>query len=255
VLLAELEIWHSRPIAPTRRVALGRYVLPTDPAPGFGGLLLGAIVAAHVDEMDPDFVPELTALLVDLEDGKRIPQPRLRHRFQVDHIGLAKSRHRLVGQGDEIGFEIHSEGSAESQILGAAYAAGRLVVGRASVMEVLRRAMRWRGAGLGPDLVNHLSGASGARTRSAGAFAHPELWALTVLGFDDGTVPAKRDVQRRFRLLVRRNASPTSPKRATSSWHEGTQRSLPDAGRGVVEGPLVAARHRGRGRAAAGDPT
>ena len=26
MLLAELEIWHSRPIAPTRRVALGRTV-------------------------------------------------------------------------------------------------------------------------------------------------------------------------------------------------------------------------------------
>ena len=54
MLLAELEIWHSRPIAPTRRVALGRVVLPTDPAPGFGGLLLGAVVAAHMDAMDPE---------------------------------------------------------------------------------------------------------------------------------------------------------------------------------------------------------
>ena len=44
MLLAELEVWHSRPTTPTRRVALGHLVLPTDPAPGFGGLLLGAVI-------------------------------------------------------------------------------------------------------------------------------------------------------------------------------------------------------------------
>jgi hypothetical protein len=203
VLLAELEIWHSRPIAPTRRVALGRRVLPMDPAPGFGGLLLGAVVAGHMEQLDPDFLPELSNLLDDLQAGRRIAQPRLRHRFQVDHIGLAKSRHRLIGLGDELSFDLQPEGSPASQILGAAYAAGRLDRGhRPAVMDVLRRAARWRGD-VGPGLIAHLSGASGARTRSPGAFAHPEVWALMVLGFDDGSVPAKRDVQRRFRVLVR----------------------------------------------------
>ena len=46
VILAELEVFHSRPIAPTRRVALGRRHLPLHPAPGFGGILLGGIAAA-----------------------------------------------------------------------------------------------------------------------------------------------------------------------------------------------------------------
>jgi hypothetical protein len=203
VLLAELEIWHSRPIAPTRRVALGRRVLPMEPAPGFGGLLLGAIVAAHIGDLDPDFVPELASLLDDLQAGRRIPQPRLRHRLQVDHIGLAKSRHRLLGHGDELDFDINAEGSPASQILGAAYAAGRLDrAHRADVMDVLRLGMRWHGD-VGPAMVSHLSGASGVRSRSAGAFAHPEMWALTILGFGDGIVPAKRDVQRRFRTLLR----------------------------------------------------
>ena len=31
MLLAELEVWHSRPIAPTRRVSLGHLILPVDP--------------------------------------------------------------------------------------------------------------------------------------------------------------------------------------------------------------------------------
>ena len=35
MILAELEVFHSRPIAPTRRVALGRKHLPLHPAPGF----------------------------------------------------------------------------------------------------------------------------------------------------------------------------------------------------------------------------
>ena len=46
MILAELEVRHSRAIAPTRRVALGELYLPVDPAPGFGGLLLAGIVGA-----------------------------------------------------------------------------------------------------------------------------------------------------------------------------------------------------------------
>lgn len=206
MLLAELELWHSRPIAPTRRVSLGRRLLPVEPAPGFGGLLLGSVVAAHMADLDQDVGPELSALLDDLENGRRIAQPRLRHRFQEDHIGLARSRHRLVGLGDELDVQLDTQGSPASMVLGAAYACGRLDrAARPVVMEVLRRAMRWRGP-VNAELLAYLSGAAGAagaRTRSMGAFAHPELWALGVLGFDDGTVPAKRDVQRRFRDLVR----------------------------------------------------
>jgi hypothetical protein len=204
VLLAELELWNSRPIAPTRRVALGRALLPLDPPPGFGALLLGAVVASHMEQLDADLVPELSTLLDDLQAGRRIAQPRLRHRFQVDHIGLAKSRHRLLGRGDELELSFDATGSPATQVLGAAYAAGRLDrAHRPAVMEVIRRGLRWRGGETGPALIAHLSGASGARSRSLGALAHPELWALMLLGFDDGTVPARKDVQRRFRDLVR----------------------------------------------------
>src|SRR5688572_11681487 len=77
VILADLEVWHSRSIAPTRRVALGRRNLPTEPSPGFGGLLLGGIVAARIEELDPDFYGDLHRLINALEEGRRIPQPRL----------------------------------------------------------------------------------------------------------------------------------------------------------------------------------
>lgn len=202
MLLAELEIWHSRPIAPTRRVALGRATLPTDPPLGFGSLLLGGIVAAHVAALEADLLPELGRLVTDLEAGRRIPQPRLRHRLQVDHIGLARSRHRLVGRGDALDFELDDQGAPASQILGAVYAAGELADDvRRPVMEVLRRAMRWEGP-LGPSMVTHLSGASGARSWSADAFADPGRWALTTLGFERAATPDRREVQRRFRRLV-----------------------------------------------------
>ena len=58
MLLAELEIRHSRAVAPTRRVALGERWLPTDPAPGYGGILLGGIVATHLGDVDAEF-PDL----------------------------------------------------------------------------------------------------------------------------------------------------------------------------------------------------
>jgi hypothetical protein len=202
MLLAELEIWHSRPIAPTRRVALGNAVLPVEPAPGFGGLLLGGIVAAHIGGLEDDLSEELGRLLNDLEAGRRIPQPRLHHRFQVDRHGLARSRHRLVGHGDAIDFEFDSEGSAASQVLGAAYAAGQLEPPeRRVVMAVVRRGARWHGT-VGPELVRYLSGVRGG-TRSARSFADPGLWALDVLGFAAGSTPPRTEVQRRFRTLLR----------------------------------------------------
>ena len=101
MLLAEIEIYHSRPIAPTRRVALGNLVLPCDPAPGLGGVLLGAIAARFTPELDPDLVPELVSLTHEIEADRRIPQPRLRHRLQEDRVGLTRSPHRLYRHDED----------------------------------------------------------------------------------------------------------------------------------------------------------
>lgn len=204
MLLAELVVHHSRPFSPTRRVALGERLLPTEPAPGFGGILLGGIIAVHLDGLDFEQLADLHRLVSDVDHGYRIVQPRLRHRFQTDRVGLAHSRHRLTGAAESFDFEFDTSGSPAQQILGAVYAVGSLPTAqRHGVAGVLHKALRWRGP-LGPSFVAHLSGAGGARAWSAKAFADPEAWARQVLGF--GTVdnaPSRAEVLARFRARLR----------------------------------------------------
>jgi hypothetical protein len=207
VILAELEVFHSRPIAPTRRVAIGRTLLPVDPAPGFGGLLLGGIVAGHMDELDPELFDDLHRLTLQLEAGRRIPQPRLRHRFQTDRVGLTRSVHRLVGEGEDLEFDFEVKGAAAQHILAAVYAAGALApAARARALAVVRLAMRWSGP-LDQGFVAHLSGLDRGRTWSARAAGDPVRWAISVLGLavDAPTleVPDRLAVQRRFREMLR----------------------------------------------------
>jgi hypothetical protein len=209
VILAELEVFHSRPIAPTRRVALGPSRLPTDPSPGFGGILLAGIVAGHMDQLDPDLFDDLHRLTLQLEAGRRIPQPRLRHRFQTDRIGLTRSVHRLVGHGEDLEFEFELKGAAAQHILAAVYAAGRLDPDpRAQVLGALRLAMRWTGA-LDHRFVAHVTGLDRSRHWSADAFHDPVRWALGILGLGPEHGPTAEDrpdrgaVQRQFRDLLR----------------------------------------------------
>ena len=204
MILAELEVFHSRAIAPTRRVALGRRDLPVTPAPGFGGILLAGIVAAYIPVLDPDLFDDLDRLTRQLEAGYSIPQPRLRHRLQTDRIGLQQSVHRLRGDGEELAFEIADKGAAAQHILAAVYAAGALArESRIGVMEAIRKGMRWSGS-IDGTLVAYLSGLSRDHEWSAEAHRDPVAWALGVLDLRNGTArPGRRAVQRRFRDLVR----------------------------------------------------
>jgi len=205
MLLAELEVRHSRPYAPTRRVALGRLYLPTDPSPGHGGLLLAGIVAAGVSALDDDDLLErVDGLLSDLERGARIVQPRILHRFQADTHGLDRSHHRLVGDDDggSIELEVDGHGAVLPQILGAVYAAGQLSYAvRGDVFRLLRRATRWTGA-IDDRLIAFLAGDEAGSFRRRGV-PNDERWALQVLGFDPGTEPARSAIQKQFRNLLR----------------------------------------------------
>lgn len=209
MILAELEFFHSRPIAPTRRVALGDSTLPVDPAPGFGGILLGGVLAAGARQIDDDLLPDLAHLITELEQGRRVPQPRLRYRLQVDRVGLLRSRQRLVSVGDRMEYDFDEERSTAGQrVLAAVYAAGAItdVAARHSVLTALQRALRWEGS-IGPALIANLAGSATGHQLPSAAFARPVEWALEVLRFDrptngDGPPPA-REVHRRFRLLLR----------------------------------------------------
>lgn len=201
MLLAELEIWHTRPLTPTRRVSLGHMVLPADPAPGFGGLLLGAVVARHIGEIDDDLLPDTHRLLDQVQRGERIVQPRLRHRFQVDRHGMARSLHRLVGSDNDFAFEFDTQGNPVQQVLGAIYALERLEFGiRRSLGPVLAKSLNWRGP-LGSAFISHLVGSTSTSLRSIG---DPRAWALEILGFPPGTTrPSAGDVKRRYRAMIR----------------------------------------------------
>ena len=111
---------------PDAAAALGNLVLPVDPAPGFGGLLLGAVVAGHIGDVPDELVPDVHRLIDQIDRDVRVVQPRLRHRFQVDRHGLALSTHRLLGDGEEISFDFHTTGTGVAQVLGAIYAVERL---------------------------------------------------------------------------------------------------------------------------------
>ena len=209
-MLAELDVYHSRPIAPTRRVALGRRVLPLDPAPGAGPLLLGAIVARHIRGIDPDDWTDLTRLTHQVERGYRIAQPRLRHRLQDDQVGLTRSRHRAQANGTALHFT-HDDASGRpvQQVLGAVYAAADFDLdARRSAMAIVRRAMRWIGDHDDTTrLIAYLSGDENGFALPAGAESDPVTWALQVLGFVDGRAPdpppERELVVKRFRTLLR----------------------------------------------------
>ena len=88
--LAVLEIYHSRPIAPTRRVALGRRSLPIEPPPGPGGLLLAGIVARFLPDVDP------VASNVQFDEELRASDPRFGVRELSDLTERALARQLLT---------------------------------------------------------------------------------------------------------------------------------------------------------------
>jgi len=202
VLAAELEVRHSRVVAPTRRVALGELFLPTDPPDG--PLLLAGVVGTFVPRLDPDRRDDLDLLIDDLERRRRIPQPRLRHRFQTDTVGLGRSRHRLYRDDDTGRPSLSCEDASHPlpQILAAVYATSLFVTAaRPHAFSLLWRASRWDG-GTEAALLEHLEGPDplGAVFRRRGTDA---TWALVALGFNPDEQPDRTDVVRRFRDAVR----------------------------------------------------
>jgi hypothetical protein len=206
MLLAEAEAYFSRPIAPTRRVALGRLLLPCDPAPGYAGILLGAIAARFTADLDEEWHDNALVLMSQIERGMRIVQPRMRHRLQDDRVGLRPCSHRLLTSDGTLDFDFAVDrGTPAQHTLSAIYAAGTVPwSARAAVMDAVRKGLRWYGP-IGPPLIAHLSGRTSSFALSSEAIGDPVAWALGVLDLRDGKADAidAKQVQRAFRSQLR----------------------------------------------------
>ena len=219
MLLAELNIRHSRRHMPTRRVALGDAYLPLS-GPGWGAVLLGAVVAEHLGELDDEQAELLPRLIHDAAGGLAVPRIALRYRLQTDTHGLDRSRHRIIseavlGAAPAVVLELDRHGAGVPQLLGAVMAAAALPTSarrtalRAVEAAVARpvlpaglviRRLHEGVPGLQPFAPHSVNGDRGDRWAGVPA---ERRWAMEVLGLGADMAVDRHDVQARFRRLVR----------------------------------------------------
>ena len=206
ITIAELEICHSRPIAPTRRIALGGRNLPCDPPPGAGGVLLAGVLAHTAPAIEPELRVDLARVMDTLAAGRRVVQPTVRHRFQTDRVGLTVSRQRLVSDGRSLVFDFDDDNARPVQLaLGTIYAAGTLPeTARAAVFDAFQSALIWARP-VDSSFISMIMGGVeiNADIGDLRAWNDPVGWALDVLELDSEETPSKRVVQRKFRSLLR----------------------------------------------------
>ena len=143
-------------IAPTRRVAVVT-ASSTDPAPGPGGLLLGAVLARFAPDLDKDTRKEMLVLMREIERGDRIGQPR--------HSASPAGSHRAQPQPspsarDPMGCSSRWRPTRGRGTVGLAAVCACAKIPdsqRSTVVDVLRKASM-DGPG-GPGLIDHLVGA------------------------------------------------------------------------------------------------
>ena len=219
MLLAELLVRHTRRHMPTRRVAIGEAYLPTS-GPAYGAVLLGAVVAEHLPELDPEQAELLPRLVAEARDGLSVPRLALRFRLQTDTHGLDRSRHRIISETGRLVLELDRHARPDPQVLGAVMAAASLPPSARSIsFNAIDHALRNPGVlpaglevrrlllgipGAAPPLPGAawLRGSWDASTDWAGVAAD-HRWAMEVLGVRAGTDLDRSDVQARFRRLVR----------------------------------------------------
>jgi hypothetical protein len=207
---------------PTRRVALGDAYLPLS-GPGWGAVLLGAVVAEHLDQLDDDQRELLPQLVHDARPGLAVPRIALRYRLQTDVHGLDRSRHRVVSEAPlgavpAVVLELDRHGAGVPQLLGAVMGAAALPTSarRLALRAVeaaldhptlpagLRVRRLYEGIpGLQPfaPFAPHANG-DGPDERWGGVPAE-RRWAMEVLGLGAEMTVERPDVQARFRRLVR----------------------------------------------------
>lgn len=228
MLLAELNVRHTRRHMPTRRVALDGAYLPTS-GPAHGPALLAAVVATNLPAIEPEERELLPRLLHDTRRGLAIPRIALRHRLQYDTHGLDRSRHRMLGEDAHLVVELDVHGAPVPQVLGAVMGAAALhSSGRPIALEAISKVVHGKWGGLAPDVELRIVAEAmwnGVRPPLASADewqqgAPPEelqwrgvspdqRWAMEVLGLRAGMGIERDDLNRRFRRLLR-DAHPDS---------------------------------------------
>jgi len=220
MLLAELNVRHTRRHMPTRRVALDGMYLPTSGA-AYGAVLLGAVAVEHVDGLDEEQEEMLPRLLRDARDGLHVPRIALRYRLQTDTHGLDRSRHRIVGEqlaggSRQVVLELDCHGRAAPQVIGAVMAAAALPdLSRRTALRAIESALRSGELPEGVTVRRLYEGvpglapfAPGARPAASGddpwrGVPSERRWAMEVLGLKAGMEIEHDDVQSRFRRLAR----------------------------------------------------
>ena len=220
------------PAQPTRRVAIGDVYLPTS-GPGYGAILLGAVVAEHLPDLDEEQRELAPRLLAEARDGLSVPRIAMRYRLQTDLHGLDRSRHRIVGEAGRVVLELDRHGWPDPQVIGAVMAAAALPSSTAGHRPPRRRrraapsgaapggaggaaalpghprhaALR---AGRGPDLRPVAPGRHRPQRRQRRSRHGLVGRAVRAAVGDGGARPARRDAastgptsRRRFRRLVR----------------------------------------------------
>ena len=154
VLLAELNVRHTRRHMPTRRVALDGAYLPTS-GPAHGVALLAAVVATEPARARRRAARAAAAPAPRrAPTGSSIPRIALRHRLQHDVHGLDRSRHRMLGEDGRLVVELDVHGAQMPQVLGAVDGRGvaALAAGREVALDAIRRVVDGRWNGLAPDV-------------------------------------------------------------------------------------------------------
>jgi DnaJ domain len=223
MILAELNVRHTRRHMPTRRVALDASYLPMNGS-AHGSALLAAVVAENVLGLDEEQRDLLPKFLFSARDGFDVPRIALRYRLQTDVHGLDRSRHRLLGEEGLLIVELDIHAAPVPQVIGAVMAAAAMgQTTRRKALRVIEAAVAQPGVIPEPLIVRRLehgvpqerpplaaSGPVGAwngvtlpDAAKWDGIPSERRWAMEVLGLKAEMKIERDDIQKRFRRLLR----------------------------------------------------
>ena len=197
MIVAQVSGYVSRPVAPTRRIALGTSTLPTDGPEQFGAVLIGGIAAEFGPTLDADGRAELDRLIDAITHARRVVQPAMRHRLQVDRVGLAPVTYRLVRSNRGLRLAYRQGRSTPQQaLLLALYACGEMAYEDRSIALALFRRGLAHTSGVSSHFLLSLRGAGGGY--SSGGYGGRQ-WAMRMLGLSSDLRGTRDEVQSAYR--------------------------------------------------------